>query len=53
MNALGFLVIALLIFIVVFIFLRLITIFRNKMSTDEISVPLKYIKDKYKLKIRE
>ena len=40
-------------FIVIFIFLRLFTIVKYKMSTDEISVPLKYIKNKYKLSIRE
>ena len=53
MNIFGYIAIAILIFVLVFIFLRLFTIVKYKMSTDEISVPLKYIKNKYKLKIRE
>jgi hypothetical protein len=53
MNIFGIILIAILIFVLIFVFLRLLTIVKNKTSVDEMSVPLKYIKNKYKLNIRE
>ena len=53
MNTIGYIFVCLLIFIVVLAFLRLVTIMNVKKKTEEISVPLKYIKKKYNLKFRE
>ena len=53
MNTIGYIFVCLLIFIVVLSFLRLVTIMNVKKKTEEISVPLKYIKKKYNLKFRE
>jgi len=53
MNSVGYVFIAILIFTLVFVFLRILTIVKNKMETEEISVPLKYIKNRFNIKIRE
>ena len=53
MKPFGYIFIAVLIFVVIFIFLRLLTIVKNKVETDEISVPLKYIKKRFNIKVRE
>ena len=54
MNTVSYIVIAILIFISIFVFLRLYTLINYKMHGDEeISIPLKYIKNKYKLSVRE
>ena len=53
MNTFGYIFICILIFVVIFIFLRLITIMNVKKNSEEISIPLKYIKKKYNLKFRE
>lgn len=53
MNTLGYIFIGILIFVIVFIFLRLVTVMNVKKNSDETSVPLRYIKKKYDLKFRE
>ena len=53
MNTVGYIFIAILIFALLFIFLRILTVVKNKMGTEEISVPLKYIKNRFNIKVRE
>ena len=53
MKPLGYVFIIIFIFALIFVFLRILTIVKNKMDTEEISVPLKYIKKRFNIKVRE
>lgn len=53
MKIIGYIFICILIFVIVFLFLRLVTVINVKKKSEEVSIPLKYIKKKYGLKFRE